>query len=320
MERSRGHWRILLCTVLSTTCVVLQVKLLWHLDVVVPTIDLMPPHHDSSLKNALERIKVRNAYLATNNTDVSQWRHKTGGPPAFHDVPVTASSVIALLSPLYTCPWTLHRTNYVSQSNFDGGKWTCGVEEMREKCIVYSFGSNKDEMFERDILRRNPNCQIHIFDPTSGNPPPHWKDRYHFHPLGLCANASTSFTMSGKEFPCKSLQGHMEDLRHAHVDIVKADIEGSEFDLVRNWNKEANIGQVLLEFHFWVQSPKLPELLRNYFIPLERAGYFLQTLEPVAAKIEAFEMSFLNVNWSPGGVHRGIYTADMYPSTPGVTL
>ena len=120
---------------------------------------------DFALRNAMERIKVRNAYLATNNTDVSQWRRKTGGPPAFHDVDITSGSVIALLAPIYTCPWTLKRTNYVSQSNFDGGKWTCGVEEMKNKCIVYSFGSNNDDFFERDILVTQPAMQSAHFRP-----------------------------------------------------------------------------------------------------------------------------------------------------------
>lgn len=305
------------------TCVALQFNLLLRVDFHQPL--LQQDHHaannDNTLLNALERIKVRNAYLATNNTDVSQWRHKTGGPPAFHRTSITAGSVIALLAPVYTCPYTLRRTNYVSQSNFDGGKWTCGVKEMKNKSIVYSFGSNQDDFFEADLLRRNAQCEIHIFDPTSGDPPESWKTKYHFHSSGLCANSNaTSFAINNKAYPCKSLQEHMKDLGHDHVDIVKADVEGMEFGLVRNWGDETRIGQVLLEFHFWVQKPNLPVFLRNYIIPLERLGFFLVTLEPVAASIEAFEMNFLNVNWSPDGVDRGIYTPEMYPSTPGVVL
>lgn len=293
---------------------------------------------DYNLKNAFEKIKARNGYLSTTNTDNSQWRHKTGGTPAFHTIPevATSGSVMSLLSPVYTCPWTLHRTNYVSESNFDGGKWTCGLEEIyaarrqqqrssqeAPKCVVYSFGSNNDDFFERDVQRLDPDCEIHIFDPTSGVPPASWKDKYQFHPLGLCVgDTTTSFTVGEgnqkKTFPCKSLQAHMKDLGHSHVDIFKADVEGMEWDLVSNWQNETRIGQVLLEFHFWVKSPSLPELLREYIIPLERLGYFLQTLEPVAAKIPAFEITFLNVNWCPQGVHRGIFNSQMYPSTPGV--
>lgn len=309
--------------IVGLTFFVLQVRLLRRNDDLL-LLTLSPddlPSININLKNALERIKVRNAYLATNNTDISQWRQKTGGPPAFHSASIADGSVIALLSPVYSCPWTLRRTNYVSQSNFDGGKWTCGVEEMHEQCVLYSFGSNNDDFFERDVLNRNARCEIHIFDPTCGTPPDSWRDKYHFHSLGLCANDNTtSFRINDKEYPCKSLFQHMSDLNHSHVDIVKADVEGMEFELVRNWKNETRIGQLLLEFHFWFQKPTLPELLRDYIIPLEKLGYFLQTLEPVAANIPAFEVTFLNVNWSPNGVPRGIYTPDMYPVTPGVVI
>lgn len=281
---------------------------------------------DYNLKNALEKIKARNGYLGNVNTDVSQWRRKTGGPPAFHDVPATTGAVISLLSPVYTCPWTLHRTNYVSESNFDGGKWTCGLVDMYQqrkgnsklKCIVYSFGSNNDDFFEKDILLQNPDCEIHIFDPTSGTPPKSWNGRYYFHSSGLCIGDRTSFKVGNKDFPCKSLQRHMIDLGHNYVDIFKADVEGMEWDLTSQWQHDQRIGQILLEFHFWFKSPRLPSLLRDHIIPLERAGYLMQTLEPVAAKIEAFEITFLNANWSPEGVNRGIFNTTMYPTTPGV--
>lgn len=308
---------------------------------------------DYNLKNAIEKIKARNAYLCDQNTDKSPWGWKTGGPPKFHKVPSTSASVISLLQPVYTCPWTLHRTNYVSsltpKPQFDGGKWTCGLREMNERntalsstttdsdkklsCIVYSFGSNGDDFFEADVLLQNPSCEIHIFDPTSGDPPPSWEGKYHFHRSGLCVgDAVTSFTLNvanvltdGGEksttYPCRSLGMHMAELGHDSIDILKADIEGMEWELIKQWDF-AGVGQMLFEFHFWVKAPPLPELLRDYFIPLEKQGFFVHTLEPVAAEIEAFEITFLNVNWSPQhGIRKDIlYTPDMYPVTPNVIL
>jgi len=90
---------------------------------------------------------------------------------------------------------------------------------------------------------------------------------------------------------------------------------------MRRWDFGA-VGQMLLEFHFWVKAPPLPELLRYYFIPLEKQGYFIHTLEPVAAAIDAFEMTLLNVYWNPQrGIRRDIiYSSDMYPVTPNVVL
>ena len=152
-----------------------------------------------ALQNALTKIKARNSYLYTDtNTDTSQWGWKTGGTKKFHKIEDLSSSpqVLSLvLQPIYTCPyWTLHRTNYVSdtelthvsgKSQFDGGKWTCGVKDIvvtpERPCVVYSFGSNNDDFFEEySILQQNPKCQIHIFDPTIGKAPASWKDKSYY--------------------------------------------------------------------------------------------------------------------------------------------
>lgn len=56
-----------------------------------------------------------------------------------------------------------------------------------------------------------------------------------------------------------------------------------------------------MEFHFWHnEAPNdLSTLMRKHIIPLERMGLFLQTTEPVGATIDAYEVTFLNVNWRP---------------------
>ena len=92
------------------------------------------------LRNALTRMRARNAYLSPVNTDTSKW--KMGGTPAFHHSGL--SSFVSLLAPVLECPWTLRRSNLVSEYPFDGGKWTCGLAELRaagKRCVVYSFGS-----------------------------------------------------------------------------------------------------------------------------------------------------------------------------------
>jgi len=355
------------------------------------------------LHNALLKIKARNAYLCPLNTDHSQWRRKTGGPKRFQEIKEMYQHpqvLMLALQPLYPCPWTLHRTNIVSETTpvakFDGGKWTCGVSEMKGRrpvpvpvrahrfnnnnnkiniikpistCVVYSFGSNGDDFFEADVLQQNSNCEIHIFDPTMTHSPHSWKDipHYHFHRSGLCAAArsggtgnnstttssgdhdtTTSFVLKGTgtrnadgtfiddiSFPCKTLRAHMHDLGHRRVDIVKADVEGMEWSLTREWGRrrvattttdsthkkaEADagtttttggtttgvplssmVGQLLMEFHFWHgEAPHdLSTLLRQHIIPLERLGFFLHTTEPVGATIDAYEVTFLNVNWRP---------------------
>lgn len=315
-----------------------------------------------SLKNTLSKVRARNAYHRPGNNDRSQWGFKTGGTGGFHSVDVTRAQTISLaLQTTIACPWTLHRTNCVSESQFDGGKWTCGLEEMRTSreqqpllsqhsnnktlppCIVYSFGSNGDDFFENDVQIQSPYCEIHIFDPTAGDPPAAWEEKkYHFHKLGLCVGNISSFTLEGtntntrgggisssRSYPCQSLSNIMKDLGHSYVDIMKADVEGMEWKLLENWRSEARVGQVLFELHFWHQSaPKnIVALLRSIIIPLEKLGYFIQTVEPVAAKIDSYEVTFLNANWSAETAFAHItgnepvyYNPSMYPSTPNVDI
>ena len=274
----------------------------------------------SPLQNALTRIKARNAYLCTTNTDTSSWN--LGGTPRFQERPLKDGAVMSLFAPVYDCPWTLERTNFVSEFNFDGGKWTCGVSEMRQSgrpCVVYSFGSNADSAFEDGVRRTNPACEIHIFDPTS-KPPPRFREKeYSFHEMGLCSEqtkANGRLTMK-----CDTLSSIMRTLNHTHVDILKADVEGEEYSFFTSepWHRHASaVGQILLEVHLFMRSAmRLPAFLRS-LRPLERAGFFVQTLEPVSALGTAYEMSFLNVNWFPVDrkphIRPRLYVPSMYPA------
>ena len=49
----------------------------------------VPGSNIRALQNALTRIKARNAYQCTTNTDMSIW--DLGGTPAFHNVPPTST-------------------------------------------------------------------------------------------------------------------------------------------------------------------------------------------------------------------------------------
>ena len=277
-------------------------------------------HRLTPLRNALTRIKARNAYLCTTNTDTSSWN--LGGTPRFHERPLKDGAVMSLFAPVYDCPWTLERTNFVSEFNFDGGKWTCGVSEMRQSgrpCVVYSFGSNADSAFEDGVRRTNPACEIHIFDPTS-KPPPRFREKgYSFHEMGLCSERTKA--NGGSTMKCDTLSSIMRTLNHTHVDILKADVEGEEYSFFTSepWHRHASaVGQILLEVHLFMRSAmRLPAFLRS-LRPLERAGFFVQTLEPVSALGTAYEMSFLNVNWFPVDrkphITPRLYVPSMYPA------
>ncbi|GAB5029578.1 glycolipid 2-alpha-mannosyltransferase [Nannochloropsis oceanica] len=149
-------------------------------------------------------------------------------------------------SPDYNCP-TMERIGRVG----DGGKWICGVDVLkeREKCVVYSYGVNKDLSFELELIGRT-GCEVHGFDPTVGGVPPDCKGNEHitFHKqaLGPVSGPSDVFMMM------ETLLDTMKRQGHTFLDVLKVDIEGSEWDTFKAMlpEKALPFGQLLIELHF----------------------------------------------------------------------
>lgn len=145
---------------------------------------------------------------------------------------------------------------------------------LNEKSIVYSFGIGEDISFDTAIIR-NHNCQVYAFDPTPKSVnwvnmqslPPYFK----FYPFGI--NKTTGFVefnlpkdkkfVSGSvinhknvddenciKVPMKSFADITLELGHQHVDVLKMDIEGSEYDVIDSLlSSKVQITQILVEIH-----------------------------------------------------------------------
>ena len=133
----------------------------------------------------------------------------------------------------------------------DGGKWICDVyryQEMNDtNLLVYSFGSQGDFSFERAVKQHIPRSEIHTFDMGVYQCPP-----------DLCTFHQTRLG-DGKTAGSKSLQMVIRELGHQRrtLQILKVDIEGSEFDLFEhlfqplslNGSDLPYIRQILFEIH-----------------------------------------------------------------------
>jgi hypothetical protein len=97
----------------------------------------------------------------------------------------------------------------------------------------------------------------------------------------------------------------MEDLGHKHLDVLKIDIEGYEWDVLANtdWAK-LNIGQLVVELHpFGTHTPINADQMNRIFGALEGAGYYVASMEPVTKSNYAqVEMVFINKRWCPKGL------------------
>ncbi|KZM24973.1 uncharacterized protein EKO05_0009466 [Ascochyta rabiei] len=180
----------------------------------------------------------------------------------------------------WTCPHDFQRVGRLG----DGGKWVCGMSiyesiptpkpisaedvEVREAAIqaaeqglvIYSFGINGESSFEAEMLERAPSARIWGYDFSvegwGKQIPTTERHRTFFKKVGL-----------GKEDKHEenpafwTLPTLMKENNHTYIDILKIDIEGSEYDALDTFMDAFDgvqsasgksvlpIGQVMIELH-----------------------------------------------------------------------
>jgi len=182
-----------------------------------------------------------------------------------------------------------------------------------ENSIIYSFGIGEDVSFDIDIINQY-NAQVFGFDPTPKSI--NWINRqklpanFHFYDFGIdIINGKKEFNLpdndehvsgsifnpkhvsKGKkvEVQMRSLTSILKELNHNSIDILKMDIEGSEYDVLLNiLDSKIEIGQILVEFHdrfFPEEKLKSKKIVKA----LQKNGY---TIFGVSNSKE--EVSFIN--------------------------
>ena len=155
-------------------------------------------------------------------------------------------------------------------SNY-GGFFVC-PELLNNDSIIYSFGIGEDISFDRTIIQ-NHDCTVFGFDPTpksinwinSQNLPV----KFHFLDFGISNKSGfiDFYLPKNPEYVSGSIICHDElnekvivqmkafndiiyELEHRRIDVLKMDIEGSEYDVIDDvLNAQVLIGQILIEFH-----------------------------------------------------------------------
>ena len=132
----------------------------------------------------------------------------------------------------------------------DGGKWVCDLHKLQTNNtvpLIYSFGSNGDFSFEQSVKQLLPNAEIHTFD-----------SNVYQCPLGVCTFHQV-IVGDESSIATKSLHTVINELGHRQrkIDILKIDVEGSEFVTFKTFfqyprnstNELPYIRQILLEIH-----------------------------------------------------------------------
>jgi FkbM family methyltransferase len=208
-----------------------------------------------------------------------------------------------------------HKCTHVWYGNSYGGFFV-NPDLLHPDAIVYSFGIGQDTSFDDAIIQKH-NCHVHGYDPTPKSI--EWiaqrtdlSPKFHFHPVGLDKETGiTHFNLpknkehvSGSiinhqnvdennmvEVQMKSLIDIVSENNHSHIDVLKMDIEGSEYCVIESiLNSSIEIRQILLEIHerfFDDGIEKTKELLNS----LHQHGYKVFGISDTLEEISFIKVS-----------------------------
>jgi FkbM family methyltransferase len=186
----------------------------------------------------------------------------------------------------------------------DYGGWSVCTPFIRPDSVVYSFGIGTDVSFDLGIIERF-GLKVHAFDPTPASI--EWVKQHHqrpdlaIYPYGLAdfngfrtfyppdnpdhishtiipksTHASPAF-----EAEFKTLDVVMKELGHENVDLLKMDIEGSEYGVVTDLIKKKLFPkQLLVEYHHDMYPGLTRKNTFDSIQELHRAGYKLFHISP----------------------------------------
>lgn len=158
--------------------------------------------------------------------------------------------------------------------------------------VVYCAGVGLGISFELELAKRSDRPVL-VFDPsptgisTMSRLAESEKQNLKFIPAGLAARSGTvqfsvprdpregsySIAQDGSEtvtFHCYELAKVMGDHNDTHIDLLKMDIEGFEFEIIHQiLDRAIPVGQLCVEFHPWLR----PRQTLKTIVRLYRAGY-----------------------------------------------
>jgi FkbM family methyltransferase len=154
----------------------------------------------------------------------------------------------------------------------ENGGWTISPAALSPESIVYSAGVGEDISFDIELIKRFA-VTVHAFDPTPRSIA--WTgsqllpSQFVMHAYGIAnVDGMLSFglpdnpshvslsTARGRpadqllSLPVRRLSSIMRELGHPHIDLLKMDIEGSEYCVVEDLVASSlPVRQLLIEYH-----------------------------------------------------------------------
>ena len=175
--------------------------------------------------------------------------------------------------------------------------WNFSPAGLNERSIVYSAGVGRDITFEHGLVK-NYGCNVLLLDPSPTGVetmalPENKIPQFKHLAVALAARCGTlkfsrpmderegSWYMqtngpAALEVPCVDLTTLMQQNGHDHIDLLKIDIEGAEYEVLDDlYKRRLPVNQVLVEFHRnLVPGGDSREFIR-VILRMRRAGYRL---------------------------------------------
>lgn len=192
-------------------------------------------------------------------------------------------------------------------------QWAIADEYLDENKVIYSFGVGTDISFDTCLIEKY-DCNVFAFDPTPRSI--EWihrqnlPDKFKFYQYGISdkdgvitffppldsdhvsfSTKAIEKNQKGMQLPVYCLKSIMDKLGHSKIDVLKIDVEGSEYNVIKDLIKSnISIKQMLVEFHhrFGVYTK---EDTRNAINNLRKIGYKIFYVSPTGE-----EYSFIKLD------------------------
>ncbi|XP_076438143.1 putative methyltransferase-like protein 24 [Babylonia areolata] len=144
-------------------------------------------------------------------------------------------------------------------------------------CVIYSFGINYEFSFDDDAGRIY-GCDVYSFDPSMSKQPTYQRsERVMYYRLGIGGQSGQPEKRTNG-WTLYSLSSLRTLLNHTHtpIDVLKMDVEGSEWPSLSAMLKERqldNVRQLLVEYHTTSDDAATLRSRLTIIGDLERAGF-----------------------------------------------
>ena len=168
--------------------------------------------------------------------------------------------------------------------------WVISPERLPEEPLVYSLGLSENLSFDLGMIQQY-GATVHGFDPTKESQrfvaKSHLPTDFHYYPLAVAGHDGQLdlYERMGKggrkkgacflRASCKKISSLIQELEHSRLDILKIDVEGSEYPILEDvCLKGIPVSQIAVEFHHRFDEIGISATIRSHKTLLQH-GYQL---------------------------------------------